>query len=233
MVGETIALGIGPQGSPAGRPATIVGIVEDVKYQGPMGLRPRDHDIYVPLSQAPGQVLSIAVHTRVDGARLREELVQLVSARAPTSPMHWISTMDEELGLQIRDARLYAMLTGLFGSGAIILVLLGLYGVIANAVARRLPELSIRMAVGATPSHVAMLVARQVVVPSMLGVAVGGGVAMVASRLARSLVYGIESTDPVTFASVAGLLLAASLVAALAPARRAARVDPAAALTTN
>lgn len=232
-IGQTVAVGIGPDGSPAGTDVLIVGIAGDVMYTGPMGGRARQHDLYLPLAQAPRSVLSIAVATRGEGARLRDELVQLTSARAPTSPMHWISTMDEEFSLQFRDARLYAGLTGFFGTCAVVLVLLGLYGVIAHAVVRRLPELSVRLAVGATPAQVSALVVRQVVAPAVAGILAGGAAALAASRVASALLYGLSPTDPLAFGLVAVTLLAASLLAAFAPARRAARLDPASVLGTR
>jgi predicted permease len=207
-------------------PLQIVGIAEDVRYHGPRAERTADHDLYVPMTQSGGSVLSIAVHTDGDPSLALNDIRQTLGTVAPTSPIHWISTMEEELGLQFGDARLYAWLIGVFGGSAILLVAMGVYGVISNAVTRRWSELGLRMAVGATPGDIVGLVMRQALRPMVLGITVGAVAALASVRVVASLVFGIESTDPVSFAAVSIGLLALGMVAGWLPARRASRLDP-------
>lgn len=215
------------QTASGGAPVEIVGIAEDVRYNGPRGSPVQvDRDLYLPIAQAPDPTLSIAVATAGDPAPLLAGFTRLLGRLAPTSPQHWISTMEEELALQFGDARLYAWLTGVFGATALLLVTLGIYSVIANAVTRRLAELSVRMAVGARPRDIVRLVVVQASRPILLGVAIGGAVAMAAVGVAASLVYGMGTRDPSTFAGAALLILAAGLAASYLPARRATRLDP-------
>ena len=215
------------QAAPAGTPVEIVGVAEDVRYNGPRGNPVQvDRDLYLPIAQSPDPTLSIAVATAGDPSPLLPGFQRLLGRLAPTSPQHWISTMEEELALQFGDARLYAWLTGVFGATALLLVTLGIYSVLANAVTRRLAELSVRMAVGARPRDIVTLVVSQASRPILVGVAVGGVLALAAVGLAASLVYGMRARDPVTFGGVAALILAAGLVASYVPTRRATRLDP-------
>jgi ABC-type antimicrobial peptide transport system permease subunit len=134
--------------------------------------------------------------------------------------------MEEEMALQFGDARLYAWLTGVFGASALLLVILGIYGVISNAVTRRWTELGIRMAVGAQPRDIVALVLGQAARPMLGGVVIGALGSVALATLASSLVYGIAPNDPVTFIAVGVLLLATGLAACFLPARRATRLDP-------
>jgi predicted permease len=205
----------------------IVGVAQDVRYNGPLGSPVLvDRDIYLPIAQQVDPTLSIAIATAGDPAPLLPGFQRLLGRLAPTSPQHWISTMEEELALQFGDARLYAWLTGVFGATALLLVTLGIYSVIANAVTRRLSELSVRMAVGARPRDIVVMVLSQASRPLFVGIAVGGALALAGVGLAASLVFGVGTRDPVTFLAVAVVVLATGLVASYIPGRRAARLDP-------
>jgi predicted permease len=226
VVGRTIGV-VGTMHDPTAiTPVEIVGVTADVRYNGPRGANPRDHDVYLPIAQSMSGTLSIAITTSVDPATLLPSFRRTLTQLAPTSPLHWISTMEEEQALQFGDARLYAWLTGVFGATALLLVMLGIYSVIANAVARRLAELSVRIAVGARPVDIIGLVLSQATRPLALGVGVGAVVAAAGLGVARTLVYGMELRDPATFAVVGLLLVLTGIAASYFPARRAARVDP-------
>jgi putative ABC transport system permease protein len=166
------------------------------------------------------------VTTARDPGPLLPSLQRTLGRLAPTSPLHWVSTMEEELALQFGDARLYAWLTGVFGASALLLVTIGIYGVISNAVTRRWSELGVRMAIGARPADIVALVLGQASRPMLLGIVVGALASLAAATLATSLVYGIASTDPLTYVGVGVILLGTGLVACLLPARRATRLDP-------
>lgn len=211
----------------------IVGIVNDVAYHGPLRQRPANHDLYVPLELGGGGAFSIAVHTSVDPASLIEPLSRELGRLASSSPQHWISTMEGELGLQYQDARLYASLSGIYGVAAALLAVLGIYSMLANNVAGRHRELGVRMAVGAQASDIVRLVLGEGVRTLALGVALGGALAALGARLLGGLLYGVTPGDPVTFAIVSIGLLGAGLVACLIPSVRASKVSPLRALRAD
>jgi putative ABC transport system permease protein len=225
-LGRTFVIARDPRQRGTPEPIEVVGIVEDVRYHGPRTERAADHDLYVPIPQAPSPILSIAVATDGDPEIVLGALRRALGRLAPTSPVHWVSTMEEELGLQFGDARLYAWLTAVFGASALLLVTIGIYGVMSNAVTRRWAELGVRIAVGARPRDIVALVLGQASRPMLLGLVVGAAAAAASATLAASLVFGVASTDPATFAGVAAILLATGLAACYLPARRATRLDP-------
>ena len=225
-LGRTFQILRDPRQPSTAEPMLVVGIAEDVRYHGPLDERSADHDLYVPMSQAPSSILSIAIVVDRDPAVLLPSLQRTLGRLAPTSPIHWVSTMEEELGLQFGDARLHAWLTGVFGASALLVVTIGIYGVISNAVTRRWSELGLRMAVGAAPRDIVALVVRQAARPVLLGIGVGAAVSFAVATLATSLLYGMAPTDPTTFLTVATLLAMTGFVACILPARRATRFDP-------
>jgi ABC-type antimicrobial peptide transport system permease subunit len=130
----------------------------------------------------------------------------------------------------ISQQRLFAMLTVGFGFLALVLACIGIYGLMAYNVARRTNEIGIRIAVGAQPSQVSLLVFRQGVRPVIGGLLVGVASSLAAGRLIRSFLFGTEARDPAAMLAVVALLLAVAAMACWAPARRASRIDPAIAL---
>lgn len=211
---------------------TIIGVVNDVVYNGPLRPRTDDHDLYVPLELGAPGPLSIAIQTRGDAATLIEPLSRELGRLAPTSPQHWISTMEDELGLQYRDAQLYAGLSGVFGASATLLAVLGIYGVLANSIARRHRELGVRMAVGARRSDIVRLVLAEGARMLITGVAIGIALALGASRLVSGLLYGVAPSDPVTYLAVAATLVLLGIGACIVPSVRASKLDPLKALRT-
>lgn len=204
----------------------IVGVVNDVVYNGPLRPRPVDHDLYVPLELGGPGAFSLAIHTTVDPATLIEPLSRELGRLTSSSPQHWISTMEGELGLQYRDAQLYASLSGIYGVAAALLAVLGIYSVLANNVARRHRELGVRMAIGAQASDIVGLVLSEGVRVLLVGVALGAALAAMGTRLLTGLLYGVAPGDPVTFTVVSLGLVAAGLVACLIPSVRASRISP-------
>jgi predicted permease len=225
-LGRTVQILRDPRQPSTAEPFVVVGIAEDVRYHGPRAARAGDHDLYIPMAQAPSSILSIAVETERDARLLLPTIQRILGRLAPTSPIHWVSTMEEELGLQFGDARLYAWLTGVFGGSALLLVTIGIYGVISNAVTRRWSELGVRMAVGARPRDIVTLVLSQASRPLAIGIAIGAVGSLAGATLATSLVYGMASTDPLTFVGVGLMLFGTGLGASVLPARRATRLDP-------
>ena len=166
----------------------------------------------VRVRQAPG---SFAAAVR--------EAVASVDSNLPVAEMR---TERDQIDRSLGAERLFASLMSAFGAMAMVLAAIGLYGVMAFAVTRRTPEIGIRIALGAQRSEVQWLVLRQSLVMALWGIVVGVPGALALARLIRTMLYGVEPSDP---ASIAGAVLVIAVVAALAawiPARRAASVDP-------
>jgi ABC-type antimicrobial peptide transport system permease subunit len=144
----------------------------------------------------------------------------------PTLPVLNLRTQDEQINRLHSQELLFARLSGFFGLLALTLACVGLYGLMSYAVLRRTAEIGLRMALGALPGHVLGMILRESLTLVCLGVAAGIAAACGASRLIASMLFGLSPTDPLTYGSVALLLVTVALVASLLPAHRASRVDP-------
>jgi ABC-type antimicrobial peptide transport system permease subunit len=136
------------------------------------------------------------------------------------------TTLADQVGKTLQRERLLATLAGFFGGLALLLAIIGLYGVMSYNVARRRSEIGIRMALGAKKYHVLRMVMGEVAVLIGSGIAVGLGVTLAATRLVASFLYGVRPNDPLTLFLAAGVLAAAAGAAGYWPARRASRLDP-------
>jgi len=148
----------------------------------------------------------------------------------PEMPLAELKTMDRVVSDSLEQRRFSMLLLALFASVALLLAAVGLYGAVAYAVSQRTRELAIRMALGALPRQVVRMILGQALRITLAGLACGIAAALGLTHLIAGLLYGVAPTDPVTFAAIAALLAAVALLAAAAPARRATRVDPLAAL---
>jgi putative ABC transport system permease protein len=227
-LGKTFQLVRNPQTHELSPNYEVVGIVKDILYKGPRPLAGgaiTHYEIYVPLPQSPSPTLSTAVVTEGDPALLSLPLQRELGRLAPNSPLHWISTMEEELRGQYTDSRFYAYLTSGYSVCALLLAVLGIYGVLANSVSRRFRELGIRMANGAQGSDIVRLVVGQGMRILLLGLLFGAVVAILGTKLLASLLYGVGASDPTSFSVVASIFLLLGLAACYLPARRATKVD--------
>jgi putative ABC transport system permease protein len=141
--------------------------------------------------------------------------------------------MDERVEASIAQSRVNSLLVTTFGALALLLAAIGIYAVLSYTISQRTREIGIRMALGAQRRDVLRLVVRQGMAPALLGIGAGLALALVSTRLLRSLLFGVGALDPATFAFVATALGLVALVACLTPARRAAAVDPNVALRTD
>jgi putative ABC transport system permease protein len=148
----------------------------------------------------------------------------------PNQPISNVTTMNKIVADSIAQPRLNMLLMGLFGTLALVLAAVGIYGLLSYAVTQRTQEIGIRMALGARVTDVLNLVFKQGMTLVLIGEVVGLAGAFALTRLLRGLLFGVTPTDFTTFIAVAGVLAAVSLVATLIPARRAAKVDPLVAL---
>ena len=137
------------------------------------------------------------------------------------------SSLSTQINASLAQERVVAMLSGFFGGLALLLASLGLYGVTAYAVARRRSEIGIRMALGAAPSSVVRLVLGRVTMLVAIGVIVGTGISLWATRFVAALLYGLEPRDPITLVGSAVILATVGAIAGWLPAYRASRIDPA------
>jgi ABC-type antimicrobial peptide transport system permease subunit len=216
-----------------GRAVTVIGVARDAKYRS-LGERPRNF-IYVPLSQRYFERTSLLLKsTEGPGAgALPADVRRLVAVTEPALPVLRQRTLVEQTASSLFPQRIALVISAALGGVALLLGLLGIYGVTAFNVAQRTREIGVRVALGARPFQVALLVLRSGVGLTVAGVAVGAVAAVGATRLLRSLLYGISPADGLAFGAAAGLLVLAAVAASWVPARRATRVDPAVALRSD
>ena len=212
----------------------IVGLVGDVRHTG-LEDEPAP-EVYIPYTVNPWAWVNVVVRTSDDPEALIALLARTVAAVDPDIPVagrQRPGTMRQSLSGQLARRRFTVTLLSGFAAGALLLAALGIYGVIAYMVALRTREFGVRAALGATPRHITRLVVAQSAGVVAVGLAVGLVAAFGATRLLRSLLYGVGTTDLITFASVTVFLGAVALFASYLPARRATRVDPMVALRTE
>jgi len=206
----------------------VIGVVSAVRHQR-MQEETRE-SVYLPHAKMPVNGLSLVARTSSDPrdfvAAIRREVAQL----DPDLPVSGVATMEEVVAESIWQPRLYATLFSVFASGALILALIGIYGVMAFLVQTRTHEIGIRMALGATARDVFKLIVGRGMKLTAVGVAVGVGGAIALTRLMHSLLFNTSATDPITFILISVLLSLAAFLACYIPARRAAKVDPLVAL---
>jgi putative ABC transport system permease protein len=186
--------------------------------------------IYHPALQAPRPFMNLVVRTAGDPLALVSAIQQRVRDLDRNLPVYKIATMERNLSDSLMRRRFSMLLLAALAGFALCLAALGVYSVISYSVNRRTREIGIRMALGAHPAGVQKLIVRQGLRPVLAGLAAGLAASLVAMRALASLLYGVTGTDPPTFLAVSAALLAISALASAIPARRAARVDPMAAL---
>jgi predicted permease len=209
-------------------PSEIVGIAADVHQTG------KDTDpkpgVYVPCMQKPPGAAMLVVRTSGDPLTLANAVRSQVLAIDRDQPVSEISTMEGVVDASEGQLQLMMRLLGTFAAAATLLAVIGLYGLISYSVVQRTKEIGIRRALGAPRQNILSLVARQVIMLAVAGVVLGVGGALVLTRLMQDLLFQVSSTDPATFVGISVLFVLVALAASYIPARRAAAVDPLAAL---
>ena len=223
----------GPDGLPGWK--TVVGVVADVRAQDMS--QPAEPEFYLPLGQAPEPAWnwiqrSMTVAARGTGGpmALVPGLREAVRAVDPAVPLYQVGTMDDRITRSLAQARFSTALLTAFGAMALLLAAIGVFGVISYGVSQRTQEIGVRVALGADRGDVVRLIVRHGARLAALGLLIGLGGALVASRLLGTLLYQVSPTDPPTFLAGAAVLGACAIAAAALPALRAARLDPAIAL---
>jgi predicted permease len=246
IINRTMARAFWGNASPLGhriRPAiapkdwyTIVGVIADVKNNGLEN--PTRTEIYLPYAQVPGY-----------SSRLRDVYIAVRSQQAPSSvatavrrelgaldaglPVTKLRTLDEVTSASQAHPRFLALLLSIFASAALVLAIVGIYGVVSYVVEQRTKEFGIRLALGAPDAVVLGLVLTRGLLLTAGGVLIGLLCALALTRSLSGFLYGVTSTDPMTFALASLVLGAISVLASYLPARRATRVDPLIALRTE
>lgn len=245
VVSESLAKATWPGEEPVGklvqfgnmdgdlRPFTVVGVVGDI-HDASLEAAPRP-TFYANARQRPGALsatLNIVLVAAGDPASLMTAARRIVHDLDPqVAPS--LQTLEEVFGGSLAERHFQLLLLGFFGATALLLAVVGIYGVISFHVAQRTREIGVRVALGATGEKVVGLVVRQGLLLAGLGVALGLAGALAVTRLMQSLLYRVTTTDPITFLTVPVLLAAAAMLACFLPACRAARVDPVIALRAD
>jgi putative ABC transport system permease protein len=182
--------------------------------------------VYEPNWVETPPAISLAVRTKGDPLAAASGLRQVLGRLDPELPLPQVRTMETIVADSVAPRRFYLQLSISFALAALLLTAIGIYGVIAYSALRRTRELGIRLALGAQPSGVTRMVLTQGMLPVAVGLAVGVALAMGASRLIESQLFGVQPGDPVTMAAVAVLIALAALAACWLPAWRASRLNP-------
>jgi putative ABC transport system permease protein len=205
-------------------PTEIVGIIDDVRHDDLRAAAPAE--FYRPIAQQWTQRLFIAARVDGDPSAFATPVADAILAVDPELPPVGVRTMNERLERWMTPQRITLRLLGAFAGVAILLAAMGLYGVVSYAVSQRSRELGIRMALGADRREILRLVIGQGARMIVAGLAVGLLAALAVARALSSLLFGVGTVDPLSFAAVSAVLAAVALVACWLPAVRAARVDP-------
>ena len=209
----------------------IVGVVADVREQALH--QPAGPTIYIPVAQRPADWSYLVVRTPGDPLDLVPALRRTVTSLDRDLPIADVRTLEVVVAEALAERRLAMALFGVFSALSLVLAALGLYGVISYMVIQRRQEIGIRMALGARTEQVVRSVLGQGLMLIVAGVLCGAVAALWLGRFLAGLVFGVGTTDPVTFGSVALLLATTALLASMIPALRAAHVDPASVLRSE
>jgi putative ABC transport system permease protein len=221
------------------RPVLVVGVVGHVRHWGLASddLSRVQDQCYYPLAQVPDQltkffssIISVVVRTNVPPLNAVESLQRKARGAMGDQSLYELRTMEQLTSASLDQQRFLLFLFAIYSGLALLLACVGIYGVIAYLMSRRIPEIGVRVAMGARPSDIVGLVLRQSLVIILAGVGIGILASFATGRVLQSLVPGVQPSQAAIFVVVLPLLLAAALFASYIPARRAAKIDPIVAL---
>ena len=245
VINEAAARDLFPDGGAVGRQLgspnqsegwTVVGVVADIRQGGPLGGARFPNQVYFPYEPSGfNRTRAITVVVRPSGpiGGLESQLRRAAQSIGPRVLIERIRPATDWFDDRILTPRRRTILLSLIGGLGLLLALVGVFGMTAYAVARRTAEIGVRIAFGAAPLQVVQTIMRDSAAPILIGTLVGLGAAAAGTRIIQSFLFETEPTDPATFAVVALLLAGAGGLAALVPALRAARIDPAMTLRTD
>jgi predicted permease len=231
-IGQQIQLGTEP--SPGFPTMEVVGVVGDMKQSFENG---SDAEMFVPYAQYPEPILSgmylntaLVIRTSGDPTGVVPSVRSVMRDIDPRQPLVNVRTMETAMAATVAQRRLQMILLMVFASLAVVLAAVGVYGVMAYTVTQRIPEIGVRMAVGASPGRVVWMVVAEGARLALVGLGLGLVAAAFAGRAVESLLFQVRGLDPLTFSLAPIALVIAALIATYVPARRAARISPLAAL---
>jgi putative ABC transport system permease protein len=205
-------------------PAEVVGVAADVKNSGlAVASQPQ---LYLPFPQLPWGNMNLLVRTAVDPHSLVSAVRAQIAAIDPEQPVTGIQTIDELLDTSRAQPRFTMLLLGAFSATALVLAVVGIYGVLAYSVTQRQQEMGVRLALGATRANILRLIVGQGLLLALVGVGTGLTAALALTRVMASMLYGVSARDFTTFALAPLAFVAIALLASYLPARRATRADP-------
>lgn len=238
IISEAAAKAAWPGENPIGRQIrwrdanyTVIGIVRDARNNS-LKLSPANM-LYLFYTELPSYSTFFLVRSMQSPEHLATDIRKIIWGSDSTATIARIKSLDAQVTDSLAPERFQALVLGAFAIAALLLAMLGIYGVLSYVVASRKQEIGIRMALGATKQRIYALTIREAAVPVLAGLLGGWIASLIGGRIIRTLLYGVQETDLSVAVSVAALFLAASLAAAFLPARRAATVDPMEALRTE
>ncbi|HEX5819206.1 MAG TPA: FtsX-like permease family protein, partial [Gemmatimonadales bacterium] len=203
---------------------TVVGVVDDVRFRRLSD--PALPVLYYPVAQQAFPELTVLARTSSDPMALAPSLRAIIKTLDSSMPLNDVRTLEEVVSSSIAGARFRTSLLVTFALVALVLAAIGVYGVMSYSVEQRSQEMGLRMALGASPGDVLRLVTGQGMRLALAGIALGLAAAFAVTRVLESLLFGVSTSDPATFAAIAVLLGVVASVASYIPARRATRADP-------
>jgi putative ABC transport system permease protein len=220
------------EGREQGNRRRIVGIVADLRH---FGLdRDAEPEFYTPQPQQPSyHTMTVVVRAATDPGRLLPALRRTVAELDPLVPLFRPRTLSEAIASDIAAPRLRTAILAAFAALALLLAMVGIYGVLSFTVGQRTREIGIRKALGASRRDLLRLLLSQTMAPALVGIALGLGTAALATRALTGLLFGVAPTDPLLFTVAPALLAAAALLASYLPTRRAAAIEPRVALQSE
>jgi putative ABC transport system permease protein len=205
-------------------PTEIIGIVGDVRYDSLVNKA--EPTVYFPHSELVYEFMTFVIRTDIEPTEVAPAARRELSAMDRDLPVSDVRTMNQVMANTVARARFNTLLLGLFAGLATLLAAVGIFGVMNYTVTLRTSEIGIRMALGAQPGRVLIMVLRQGLVLTFTGICIGVVGALAISSVISGLLYGVEPSDPATFTLIVLLLSTVSLIACYLPARRATRIDP-------
>ena len=208
---------------------TIVGVVGEMKYRGLFQNPTADPDLFTVFNERSSQ-FAVLARTSIDPTSMLTVIRNTVQRSEPSLLIFHAAKLDDFVEEEMAGPRFTSALMAIFAGIALLLASIGIYGVISYSVSRRTREIGLRVALGAGSAEVLRMVMRRGMMLVGVGLLLGTATALVLTRMMASLINGVSSTDPLTFAAAAALLMAVAAIACLVPAARAVRIDPAIAL---
>jgi len=227
-IGRRVKIGATEDGRESYGTRMVVGVIGNFRRSSVA--RAPEAAFFVPLSQLMWGTPTLVVRTVADPSQITPQIRKLLASMDPNAPLYEVRTLKDYFVLDLGRARFQTILLGLFASLALLLTAVGLYGVMAYAVAQRTQEIGIRVALGAGGGDVLRMILAKSFLITGIGLLLGLAGAATLTHLFRSLLFEVKPADPMTFAIVSLLLVGTSTVASYIPARRAAKVEPMVAL---